>query len=530
MINSQGYNFGNGGSSGNGFRLNNTEATRKYIMNTKSLLGVKEESPLNEAVKKPMFDPYRTPEHRLEYSLYGGEYYCASDIKVYIGDIWVDDAIAIDYVLQEKVTPVYGYASYTFDDIARGQRLVSGSLAINFKSAGYMQNVLKYADAIMYALKVGENNGSVKAVDFQNYKLNELLGMLNKRSFQQIADEYEKALWGDINEENQNTNVLNHDLMPFFPHSNLGFDIRIHYGPVDEVMANSGLDYYKELYQIKEPEYTVEVINGIQLTTLTKGIGTDQQSIPITEQYMFIARDLNGISKDRFVAQMEFKNMDADGSMFGNATSSSMDSPKSEILGYEKSQYSADGVNTGSTGNSFKEVKYVSNKNGDSALFFSSEFGSNITARLIGVDAYDLSSYSPKEKQYAEEAKSYLEALLTESTTIKLEFEGDSSNQVINKNTGAYNAYIHIDGDLVNILMARRGLAKLAYASYGNDRHRKAIQAAEQEARLAKRGIWSILPQEPHHDLTDKELEEFFELNPSLSGNMTVQEWKKKNK
>ena len=113
-------------------------------MNTKSLLGVKEESPLSEAVKKPMFDPYRTPEHRLEYSLYGGEYYCASDIKVYIWDICVDDAIAIDYVLQEKVTPVYGYASYTYDDIARGQRLVSGSLAINFKSAGYMQNVLKY--------------------------------------------------------------------------------------------------------------------------------------------------------------------------------------------------------------------------------------------------------------------------------------------------------------------------------------------------------------------------------------------------
>lgn len=528
MINSQGYNFNNGGSSGNGFQVTNVDSTKKYIMNTKALLGTTESSTLSEAARKPVFDPYRTPEHRLEYSLYGGEYFCASDVKIYIGDIWVDDAIAISYQMEEKVTPVYGYASYTYDDIARGQRLVTGGLSINFKSAGYMNNVLKYADAIMYAIKVGENNGTVKPIDFENYKLNELLSRLGKRSFEQIAQEYERALWGEMDEGNET--LLNHDLTSFFPHSNLGFDIRIHFGPVDEVMKDTGLEYYSQNYLLKEPEYTVEVINGVQFTAVSKQATTADDSTPIMEMYGFIARDLNGVSKDRFVAQLEFENMESDGTMFGNATSTMVDAPYSEILGYEKSQYSVEGVKTGSTASSIVVSKYINNKSGDATSVYVSEWGKEIDVRLIGLDAYNLDETDPEKKQFAIDSQNYLKALLTEGvTTLTLEFEGDRENKVTNS-YGQYSAYINADGENINVLMARAGMAKLAYSSAGNKRYRSLIKAAEEEARLAKKGIWAKLPQEPHYDLTDDELKDFFELNPALSGNLTVKEWKEKNK
>lgn len=524
-MNSQGYNFSNGSPPTNGFNVSSVESTKKYIMNTKKLIGSRETSTLSEATRKPIFDPYRTPEHRLEYSLFGGEYYCATDVKIYIGDIWVDDVIAIGYSVTEQVVPVYGYASYTYDDIARGQRLVNGGLSINFKSAGYMQNVLKYADAIMYAIKVGENNGTVKPIDFENYKLNELLAKLGKRSFEQIAAEYEAALWG--NSEDGEIE-LNHDLTTFFPNSNLGFDIRVHFGPVDEVMKDTGLDYYSNNYLLQEPEYTVEVINGVQFTTVGKQITTQDDSTPVLEMYSFIARDINGISKERFVAQLEFENMDEGGTMFGNATSSMIETPYSEILGFEKAEYSAEGIRVGETAKSIVQVKYVKNVSGDNANVYVSDWGKEINIRLIGVDAYNTDDSDPDKKKLAIEAQNYLKAMLTEGTTYSLEFEADTSNKVVTT-SGSHNAYAIKDGENINVGLLRNGLAKMAYGGNGLDRHRGLLQKAEEEARLARKGIWAKLPHEPGQGLTDAELKAFFALNPSLTGGVTYEDWKKKN-
>lgn len=522
----QGYNFGSYWNNKPNDGLTAQQGKKKYIMNAKTLVSTYETSALSDAVKQPRFDPYKSPEHRMEYSLYGGEYYCASDVKIYLGDIWVDDAIAIDYTMSEKVTPVYGYASFTYDDIARGQRIVSGSLSINFKSAGYMHNVLKYADAIMYALKVGENKGTVKPHYYDKYKLNELLALLGKKSFAQISAEYEAALWGDINAENANETVLNHDLMPFFPNSNLGFDIRVHFGPVDEVMNNGQYEYYAATYDLQVPEYTVEVINGVQFSAMSKGIATEMQSTPITEAYGFIARDLNGISKDRFVAQLEFENMDEEGTMFGNANSTNVEDVYQDGMNYEKNDYSDEGVNVGTQAGDLVEAKFVSNYDGDTMNLYVKDWGKEVQVRLIGVDSYEMDSKNPKEAAAAQNAKNYLFNVLSEATTIKMEFEKNKDGKVLDK-YGRYTAYVYADGQRINTLVAKRGHGKLAYASYGNSRYRTEIQRAEESARLSKKGIWSELPHRPHWDLTDAEIKRFFELAPDLSGGMTPEEWEK---
>jgi hypothetical protein len=101
----------------------------------------------------PLSDTYARPDSRVEYQLFGQEYFSNADVKLYFGDIWVDDITSIAFQLQETVMPVYGYNSYTFDAVSRGQRVVNGSFGINFTSVGYLNEIVSNANAIFYALE-----------------------------------------------------------------------------------------------------------------------------------------------------------------------------------------------------------------------------------------------------------------------------------------------------------------------------------------------------------------------------------------
>jgi hypothetical protein len=239
-----------------------------------------------------MRDAYARKDNRVEYQIFSSEYFSSADVKLYFGDIWVDDAVSIAFSLSEEVMPIYGYNSYTFDTVARGRRLVQGQFAINFTSAGYLHQVVENANAIFYALEQGEKKGIIKPQYYQNMKLDEILAKLGKESFDQIADEYEKAIWGVQPDKNQQ---LSYADRPFFRQDDLGFDIRIQYGAVAESAGYVNGRFYQST-KTEEPNITVDVINGVQLNGLSKQIATSDQGAPILEYYTFIARDVNGIS------------------------------------------------------------------------------------------------------------------------------------------------------------------------------------------------------------------------------------------
>lgn len=239
-------------------------------------------------------DPYQLTKNRPEYQLFQEQYFSAADIKIFLGDIWIDDAIMVQYTLTEQLLPIYGYASYTYDAMARGQRIVNGAFEINFTSVGYLQQVLANADAIEYAIQSGTKGKNFGPDFFQNTRLDDILTSLGKHSFEQVADEYEKALWG---EEDAG---LATDLESYFPDSDYGFDLKIYYGPVEAINKYGSKKMYKQM-QAKQSPVTVEVINGVQIQGQSKQIATSDESKPITEQYVFQARDLNGqsLSSDR---------------------------------------------------------------------------------------------------------------------------------------------------------------------------------------------------------------------------------------
>lgn len=58
------------------------------------------------------------------------EYFTGTDTKIFIDEKEATFIAAISYAVSESVLPLYGYNSYTFDDIAVGNRLVSGSILI----------------------------------------------------------------------------------------------------------------------------------------------------------------------------------------------------------------------------------------------------------------------------------------------------------------------------------------------------------------------------------------------------------------
>jgi micrococcal nuclease len=103
--------------------------------------------------------------------------------------------------------------------------------------------------------------------------------------------------------------------------------------------------------------------------------------------------------------------------------------------------------------------------------------------RLIGIDAPELA-----QKPWGEEAKKYLESLLTANNwEVTLEYDVEQNDQY-----GRILAYLWTeDGKFINLMMVRNGYAML-YTVSPNAKHAGELKAAQKEARDGRHGIWSM--------------------------------------
>lgn len=69
-----------------------------------------------------------------EENLFLEEYYCSTDTKIYMDDIEQTEIAYISYAMQEQLKPLYGYSSNTFDDVAIGNRIVTGIFKVPIKN------------------------------------------------------------------------------------------------------------------------------------------------------------------------------------------------------------------------------------------------------------------------------------------------------------------------------------------------------------------------------------------------------------
>jgi hypothetical protein len=229
---------------------------------------------------------YPTLTSTTEYKRFNNEYFSGADVRLYFGDTWVDEITSINFELQEQVQPIYGYASYTFDKIARGSRVVRGSFSINFKESFYLHSLLNSLQSNLKAKDSGK--GTIFAADTfkKGVTVEHLVEQAyNNKSFGAIADQLEYSFWGASTDKAIQATTDNQPKTTFFyPEEgnqlrDKGFNILITYGPYNE----------KDGMKVAGSATTIV---GVQLTGVSQVIGGDGN--PIQETYEFLAKDLNG--------------------------------------------------------------------------------------------------------------------------------------------------------------------------------------------------------------------------------------------
>lgn len=219
-----------------------------------------------------------------EYKRFNNEYFSGADVRIYFGDMWIDEITGLEFTLQENVAPIFGYASYTYDKVARGNRMIQGSLSINFKESYYLHSIMNRLQS-----KLERETKSNPAFQSETFKkgldVEHLITQAAGRDFDLIADEFEKSLWGEedierIGEARDNREeggyFYNHKTHPEL--NNEGFNIVITYGPYNQ---KDGITVAG----------SVVTITGVHLTSCNQMIGGDGN--PIQEMYQFVAKDLN---------------------------------------------------------------------------------------------------------------------------------------------------------------------------------------------------------------------------------------------
>jgi len=188
---------------------------------------------------------------------YWEDYYAGADVGIFIGGMWVDDIITLQYNLTNNKSPIYGYMSETFDAVTRGTTIVQGQFAIAFKETGYLTTILdnykKENPTKITTVEqlLEEREGSAELAFSEKEG-----GTLRKGALLR-ADK-----WGYLN--TKYGNIINR-----------GFDITITYGDVSEEFRGG----------------TVETLNNVHITSISKVC--EPTGDPIAEMYAFFAETCN---------------------------------------------------------------------------------------------------------------------------------------------------------------------------------------------------------------------------------------------
>lgn len=222
------------------------------------------------------------PSSSVDFKRFSSEYYSGTDIRIYFGDIWIDEITSLQWTLQENVANIYGYASYTWDRIARGTRFVQGSFSINFKESGYLNTVLNHLGSQL------EDNSTSSGISQSQWKEGANIEHLMSKTgddlaFERMADEFENSLWGQGSMKNFQKSK---NTTSFFYGNNqsqgeleqAGFNIVVGYGPMTETGG-------------ERTAITAHTLIGVHLTSVSQAIGEDGE---VQEVYGFIAKDMDG--------------------------------------------------------------------------------------------------------------------------------------------------------------------------------------------------------------------------------------------
>lgn len=117
--------------------------------------------------------------NRREANLFREEYYSSTDVRIFFDDEEQTEIASISYSINEQLSPIYGYKSRTWDDVAVGTRVVNGTIEMpirNPEKQFYENNVLKDALYNNKDISAGFYEGNKNDIynDIQDNMLNDL--------------------------------------------------------------------------------------------------------------------------------------------------------------------------------------------------------------------------------------------------------------------------------------------------------------------------------------------------------------------
>lgn len=175
----------------------------------------------------------------------GVRYFSAVDGEIYFGDIFIGEVTSIAWNVQQQTMPIFGYNSYTFDDIAVGSRLIQGQFAINFTERNFLTTLQK-SDGFRKIARRMYANDLGASTSYTDYRERLHLPMWDK-----------------------------------------GFDIVIGFGQVNGTLSGLSTNNAYSTYL---------VLGCVQVTGST--LQLDYNGEPVQEVYTFIARDMKSAFSD----------------------------------------------------------------------------------------------------------------------------------------------------------------------------------------------------------------------------------------
>ncbi|HHU6751518.1 TPA: thermonuclease family protein [Staphylococcus pseudintermedius] len=113
--------------------------------------------------------------------------------------------------------------------------------------------------------------------------------------------------------------------------------------------------------------------------------------------------------------------------------------------------------------------------------------GEEKTVRYLLIDTPETKHPKKGVQPFGPEASKRTKALLTHSKKIEVEYDKGSKADKYGRDL----VYVYVDGKMVNELLVREGLAKVAYVYPPNTKYLERLKVAETKAQDEKLGIWS---------------------------------------
>ena len=131
-------------------------------------------------------------------------------------------------------------------------------------------------------------------------------------------------------------------------------------------------------------------------------------------------------------------------------------------------------------------VKLSAAVDGDTAKFVYNN--KTETFRFLLIDTPETKHPRLGKQPFGQEASDRTAELLRNAKKIEVEFDVGQKQDKYHR----YLAYIYVDGKMLNDILVKEGLARVAYVYPPNTRYLSELEASQEKAREEKLGIWSL--------------------------------------